>query len=130
PALCDRLEACDAGFLSDGTTRLHTADGTRISHNVPSSFAERSVVPANTVFPVDATLPLEQVALLGCAVMTGVGAVLNTARVRPGDSVAVIGCGAVGLSAVQGARIAGAGSIGAVDVVPAKLELARDLGAT
>ena len=130
PALCERLEAFDAGFLSDGTTRFHTGDGTRISHNVPSSFAERSVVPANTVFSVDAALPLEQVALLGCAVMTGVGAVLNTANVRPGDAVVVIGCGGVGLSAIQGARIAGAGTIVAVDVVPAKLEIAKELGAT
>jgi S-(hydroxymethyl)glutathione dehydrogenase/alcohol dehydrogenase len=130
PALCERQEAFDAGFLSDGTTRFHTADGTRISHNVPSSFAERSVVPANTVFPVDPALPLEQVALLGCAVMTGVGAVLNTAGVQPGDSAVVIGCGGVGLSAIQGARIAGAGTIVAVDVQPAKLELAKELGAT
>ena len=130
PALCERLEAFDAGFLSDGTTRFHTADGTRIFHNVPSSFAERSVVPANTVFPVDAALPLEQVALLGCAVITGVGAVLNTAEVQPGDSILVIGCGGVGLSAIQGARIAGAGTIVAVDVVPAKLEIAKELGAT
>jgi S-(hydroxymethyl)glutathione dehydrogenase/alcohol dehydrogenase len=130
PALCERLEAFDAGFLADGTARFRTADGTRIHHNVPSSFAERSVVPAGTVFRVDDSLPLEQVALLGCAVMTGVGAVLNTAKVRPGDAVAVIGCGGVGLSAIQGARIAGAATIVAVDVVPAKLELAKELGAT
>jgi Zn-dependent alcohol dehydrogenase len=130
PALCQHLEAFDAGYLSDGTTRFHTDDGTPIRHNVPSSFAERSVVPANTVFAVDATLPLEQVALLGCAVMTGVGAVLNTAKARPGDSVVVIGCGGVGLSAIQGARVAGARTIVAVDVVPAKLEIAQELGAT
>ena len=68
------------GFLSDGTTRYCSM---RIHHNVPSSHAERSVVPATTLFPVDPALPLEQVALLGCAVMTGVGAVLNTAKVRP-----------------------------------------------
>jgi Zn-dependent alcohol dehydrogenase len=67
---------------------------------------------------------------MGCAVMTGVGAVLNTARVRPGDTVAVVGCGGVGLNVVQGARIAGAATIIAVDVVAAKLELARELGAT
>jgi S-(hydroxymethyl)glutathione dehydrogenase/alcohol dehydrogenase len=130
PVLCERQAVFDAGFLADGTTRFRTSDGTRIHHNVPSSFAERSVVPANTAFAVDAALPLEQVALLGCAVMTGVGAVMNTAKVRPGDTVAVIGCGGVGLSAIQGARIAGAGSIVAVDVVPAKLELAKELGAT
>ena len=78
PVVCERLSVFDEGFLGDGTTRFSHA-GTRIHHNVPSSFAERSVVPANTVFPVDPSLPLEQVALLGCAVMTGVGAVLNTA---------------------------------------------------
>jgi Zn-dependent alcohol dehydrogenase len=130
PALCERLRPFDAGFLADGTTRFHTAAGERIHHNVPSSFAERAVVPANTAIVVDAALPLEQVALLGCAVMTGVGAVINTARVEPGSSVLVVGCGGVGLSIVQGARIAGASTIVAVDVVPAKLELARELGAT
>jgi S-(hydroxymethyl)glutathione dehydrogenase / alcohol dehydrogenase len=129
PVVCERLAVFDEGFLGDGTTRFSHA-GTRIHHNVPSSFAERSVVPANTVFPVDPSLPLEQVALLGCAVMTGVGAVLNTAKVRPGDSVLVIGCGGVGLSAIQGARIAGASPIVAVDVVEPKLEIAKELGAT
>jgi S-(hydroxymethyl)glutathione dehydrogenase/alcohol dehydrogenase len=129
PALCERLEAFDAGFLADGTTRFHVGSE-RIHHNVPSSFAERVVVPANTAIPVDPALPLEQVALLGCAVMTGVGAVFNTARVPPHASVAVIGCGGVGLSVVQGARIAGASPIVAIDVVAAKLELAKDLGAS
>jgi len=128
PVLCERLGPFEAGFLADGTTRFHRGD-VRIHHNVPSSFAERSVVPAGTAIKVDPALPLEQVALLGCAVMTGVGAVRNTARVRPGESVVVIGCGAVGLSAIQGARIAGASPIVAVDVIPAKLELARVLGA-
>jgi S-(hydroxymethyl)glutathione dehydrogenase/alcohol dehydrogenase len=128
PALCERLGVFDAGFLADGTTRFHRGDA-RVHHNVPSSFAELSVVPASTAIKVDPALPLEQVALLGCAVMTGVGAVRNTAGVLPGDSVVVIGCGAVGLSVIQGARIAGASPIVAVDVVPAKLELARSLGA-
>jgi S-(hydroxymethyl)glutathione dehydrogenase/alcohol dehydrogenase len=128
PVLCERLGPFDAGFLADGTTRFHRGDA-RVHHNVPSSFSERSVVPASTAIKVDPALPLEQVALLGCAVMTGVGAVRNTAGVRPGESVVVIGCGAVGLSAIQGARIAGASPIVAVDVVPAKLELARSLGA-
>ncbi|HYG72778.1 MAG TPA: Zn-dependent alcohol dehydrogenase [Actinomycetota bacterium] len=129
PALCERLTTFDAGFLADGTTRFHVGDE-RIHHNVPSSFAERVVVPANAAVAVDPALPLDEVALLGCAVMTGVGAVINTARMRPGDTCVVIGCGGVGLSVVQGARIAGASSIVAVDVVPAKLELARELGAT
>ncbi len=129
PARCERLQAFDDGYLADGTTRFAKGD-LRIKHNVPSSFAERSVVPATTAIKVDPTIPLEHVALLGCAVMTGVGAVLNTARVRPGESVVVIGCGGVGQSVIQGARIAGAFPIVAVDVVPAKLELARELGAT
>ena len=129
PARCERLGPFDDGFLGDGTTRFHLGDAP-IHVNVPSSFAERSVVPATTVFPVDPALPLDQVALLGCAVMTGVGAVLNTAEVRPGASVVVVGCGGVGLSVVQGARLAGASPIVAVDVVPAKLELATALGAT
>jgi S-(hydroxymethyl)glutathione dehydrogenase/alcohol dehydrogenase len=118
----------DAGFLSDGTTPFHLQEAP-IHINVPSSFAERSVVPASTAFKVDPVLPLEQVALLGCAVMTGVGAVRNTAGVRANESVVVIGCGAVGLSAIQGARIAGAAPIVAVDVVPHKLALATSLGA-
>jgi S-(hydroxymethyl)glutathione dehydrogenase / alcohol dehydrogenase len=129
PNLCERMDRFDAGRLADGTTRMR-ADGADVHHNVPSSFAERAVVPANTAIPVDPDIPLDQVALLGCAVMTGVGAVLNTARVRPGQSVAVVGCGGVGLSAVQGARIAGASPIVAIDVVDAKLALARELGAT
>jgi Zn-dependent alcohol dehydrogenase len=129
PALCEGLGAFDAGFLADGTTRFHAGE-LRIHHNVPSSFAERSVIPANTAIRVDPSLPLEQVALLGCAVMTGVGAVRNTAGVRTGDSVVVVGCGGVGLSAIQGARIAGASPIVAVDVVPDKLELASELGAS
>jgi S-(hydroxymethyl)glutathione dehydrogenase / alcohol dehydrogenase len=129
PNLCERMQAFDAGLLADGTTRMRVR-GVDIHHNVPSSFAELAVVPANTAIAVDPDLPLEQVALLGCAVMTGVGAVLNTARVRPGQSVAVVGCGGVGISAVQAARIAGASEIVAVDVVDAKLDLARALGAT
>ena len=129
PARCERLGAFDAGFLADRTTRF-SVGGTRIHHNVPSSFAERSVIPASTAIRVDPSLPLEQVALLGCAVMTGVGAVLNTARVRPGASVVVVGCGGVGLSAIQGARIAGAEPIVAVDIVRPKLDLALKLGAT
>ena len=129
PNLCERMQTFDEGRLADGTSRMH-ADGVDVSHNVPSSFAERAVVPANTAIAIDPSLPLEQAALLGCAVMTGVGAILNTARVRPGQSVAVVGCGGVGLSAIQGARIAGASSIVAIDVVPAALEHARALGAT
>jgi Zn-dependent alcohol dehydrogenase len=115
--------------LADGTCRLHK-DGLRIHHYNTSSFAERSVVPAQTAIPVDPDLPLTELALMGCAVMTGVGAALNTAAVRPGDTAAVVGCGGVGLNVVQGCAIGGASTIVAVDVVPAKLELALELGAT
>lgn len=129
PALCDNLDWSNAGTMMDGSTRFHRGD-VRLLHNTASSFAERTVVPAQTVVPVDPSLPLTELALLGCAVMTGTGAVLNTAAVRPGESVAVVGCGGVGLSVVQGARIASADTIIAVDPVASKLGLARRLGAT
>jgi S-(hydroxymethyl)glutathione dehydrogenase/alcohol dehydrogenase len=128
PNRCENTAWYDAA-LEDGTCRFHS-DGEPVHHYNTSSFAERSVVPARTAVRVDPALPLSELALMGCAVMTGVGAALNTARVRPGDTVAVVGCGGVGLNVVQGARIAGATTIVAVDVVPAKLELARELGAT
>lgn len=128
PNRCENTAWYDS-TMEDGTCRLH-ADGRLVHHYNTSSFAQRSVVPARTAVKVDPELPLEELALIGCAVMTGVGAVLNTAGVRPGDTVAVVGCGGVGLNVVQGARIAGAGAIVAIDLVPAKLELARELGAT
>jgi S-(hydroxymethyl)glutathione dehydrogenase / alcohol dehydrogenase len=128
PNICENTAWYDA-TMEDGTCRFHL-NGADVHHYNTSSFAERSVVPARTAVKVDKALPLSELALMGCAVMTGVGAVLNTARVRPGDTVAVVGCGGVGLNVVQGARIAGAAAIVAIDVVPAKLSLARDLGAT
>jgi S-(hydroxymethyl)glutathione dehydrogenase/alcohol dehydrogenase len=95
-----------------------------------AGFAEETVVSARAVLPVPDEVPLEQAALVGCAVMTGVGAVLNTAKVRAGQSVLVVGLGGVGLSVVQGARLAGASTIIAVDRSADKLELARSMGAT
>jgi S-(hydroxymethyl)glutathione dehydrogenase/alcohol dehydrogenase len=95
-----------------------------------SGFAERMLLHENALVKIRDEMPLEQAALIGCGVTTGVGAALNTAKIAPGSSVAVIGCGGVGLSALQGARIAGAGRIIAVDTVPWKLELARKLGAS
>jgi S-(hydroxymethyl)glutathione dehydrogenase/alcohol dehydrogenase len=95
-----------------------------------AGFAEETVVSARAVLPVPDGVPLEHAALVGCAVMTGVGAVLNTAKVRAGQSVLVVGLGGVGLSVVQGARLADAGTIIAVDRAPEKLELARSMGAT
>jgi S-(hydroxymethyl)glutathione dehydrogenase/alcohol dehydrogenase len=94
------------------------------------TMAEMATVPANAAVKLPADAPLDRCALLGCAVMTGVGAVFNTAQVAPGSSVAVFGAGGVGLNAVQGAAIAGAERIVAVDAQPSKLEMARKFGAT
>jgi S-(hydroxymethyl)glutathione dehydrogenase/alcohol dehydrogenase len=94
------------------------------------TFAEEMIVPEAAVIKVDADIPLSVVSLIGCGVMTGVGAAINTADIRPGTSVCVIGCGGVGIAAIQGARIAGAADIVAVDTVPAKLEMAKKFGAT
>lgn len=118
------------GTLFDGSPRL-SVDGQSCFHYLGvSSYAERAVVPASGAVKVRPDAPLDVIAIVGCAVATGVGAVRNTAQVWPDATVAVIGCGGVGLSCVQGARLAGASRIVAVDLVPAKLELARTLGAT
>ncbi len=118
------------GTLADGTSRL-SLNGTTLHHfNSVSSFARHAVVPESVAVKIRDDVPLDTVALVGCAVLTGCGAVLNTAGVREGASVAVWGCGGVGLNIVQGARLAGAAQIVAVDVRPEKLELARELGAT
>ena len=95
-----------------------------------STYAEQMLVHENSVVKVDDDVPFEPLALIGCGVTTGVGAALNTARVEPGSTVAVLGCGGVGLSIIQGARIGGAGRIIAVDTVETKLGLALELGAT
>jgi S-(hydroxymethyl)glutathione dehydrogenase / alcohol dehydrogenase len=95
-----------------------------------SSFAERMLVHENALVKIRPDMPLDRAAVIGCAVMTGFGAVLHTAKVAAGSDVAVIGCGGVGLSAINGAAISGARSILAIDRVPAKLELARKFGAT
>ena len=95
-----------------------------------SSFAEQMLVHENSMVKIDPDIPLDRAALVGCGVMTGVGAVFNAAKVEPGATVAVIGCGGVGLSAVNGAALAGAERIIAIDTVASKLEVARELGAT
>ena len=118
------------GVLYDGTTRFHQA-GERIYHYLSvSSFAEEVVVPESGAIAVHADAPLDVLALVGCGVATGVGAVQRTAAVPEGATVAVIGCGGVGLSVVQGARLAKAGRVIAVDLDPARGELARTFGAT
>jgi S-(hydroxymethyl)glutathione dehydrogenase/alcohol dehydrogenase len=132
PAQCRVAATVTAphGVLFDGTSRL-SMDGQPLYHYLAvSSFAERAVVPASGAIKIREDAPLDTVALIGCAVATGVGSVQNTAAVPAGATVAVIGCGGVGLSCVQGARLAGAARILAVDLVPHKLELAQRLGAT
>jgi S-(hydroxymethyl)glutathione dehydrogenase / alcohol dehydrogenase len=132
PNLCEPSgERSFAGVLMDGTSRLEWPGVGPVKHFLHvSCFAERCVVPAAAAVPIGADLPLWQAALVGCAVVTGVGAVRNAARVAPGQSVCVIGCGGVGLQVVAGASLAGAGRIVAVDRDPAKLALARARGAT
>ena len=95
-----------------------------------SSFAELILVHEHALAKIDSEMPLDRAALIGCAVTTGLGAVFNTARIEPGSTVAVIGCGGIGLNAIQGARIAGAARIIAVDIHTAKLGMAREFGAT
>jgi alcohol dehydrogenase len=131
PTLCaEAIAANTEGRLLGGGSRLRGADGPVHHHLGVSAFGERIVVSRSSAIVVDPSIPLETAALFGCAAVTGVGAVLNTARVRPGDSVAVFGLGGVGLAAVMGAAVAGAAPIVAVDPVAAKRELALELGAT
>ena len=118
------------GVLHDGTSRWRRGDEVVHHYLGVSSFAERVVVPASGAIRIRPDAPLDVVAIVGCAVATGVGAVRNTAQVPAGANVAVIGCGGVGLSVVQGARLAGAARIVATDVAPEKLEVAARLGAT
>lgn len=127
PYLCSKKNVVRP---KDGPQRL-SRDGEPVWQCFDSSsFAERMLVHEHAVVKIDAEVPLTTAALLGCGVTTGLGAVFNTAEVRPGETVAVVGCGGIGLNAVQGAAIAGAGRIIAVDLVPNKLELAERLGAT
>ncbi|SDG99398.1 S-(hydroxymethyl)glutathione dehydrogenase / alcohol dehydrogenase [Leifsonia sp. 98AMF] len=131
-ARCQKVATIVApkGVLFDGTSRL-SRDGETIHHYLGvSSFAEEVVVPASGAVKVRDDAPLDVIAVVGCAVATGVGAVLNTAAVEPGSTVAVIGCGGVGLNVVQGARLAGAERIVAIDVLPDKTQMALQFGAT
>ena len=132
PQLCETsMSAIGTDMMFDGTTRLARADGSPVYHYLSSAvFAEEAVVPAGGAIKIRDDAPLETVSIIGCAVATGFGAVVNTARMEWGSTVAVIGCGAVGLSAIQGARLSAATRIIAVDVVPGKLEAARAFGAT
>jgi S-(hydroxymethyl)glutathione dehydrogenase/alcohol dehydrogenase len=132
-ARCQKVATIVApkGVLFDGTSRLSREGDESMHHYLGvSSFAEEVVVPASGAVKIRDDAPLDVMALVGCAVATGVGAVLNTAAVEPGSTVVVIGCGGVGLNVVQGARLAGAERIIAIDVRPEKTALATQFGAT
>src|SRR4030081_1630989 len=116
--------------MHDGTARVHRNGQDLSVLGRMGSFAERVVVPAEQVVPVRKDVSMEVLALIGCAVTTGVGAVINAAKVEPGSTVAVIGCGGVGLNVIQGAALVSAGRIIAVDLLENKLEYARQFGAT
>lgn len=132
PYLCEPGQAANrAGTLLGGAIRWRDAKGQPVHHHLGvSTFSEYTVVNEASVVPIDPDLPLDKAALFGCAVITGVGAVVNTARVEPGSSVAIFGMGGVGLSAVMGARLSGAWPVIGVDILEDKLELARRAGAT
>ncbi len=130
PALCEPGAVANGeGTLFSGARRLHK-NGTAIHHHVGiSAFAEYAVCSQNSLIKIDSSLPFEEAALFGCAVLTGVGAAVNTAAVAPGTSVAVVGLGGVGLNAMLGARLCGARQVIAIDVHDDKLKIARQLGA-
>ncbi|MFN8521561.1 MAG: Zn-dependent alcohol dehydrogenase [Chloroflexota bacterium] len=130
PILCEGYDGGPRGSMLDGTYRVH-----RNGEDIPvmgrlGGFAEYAIMPAQQVQPISAKVGMDVLALIGCAVTTGVGAVLNTAKVEPGSTVAVIGCGGVGLNVVQGAVIAGASRIIAIDLLDNKLDYAGTFGAT
>jgi len=132
PALCEPGAAANvAGTLLNGYRRLHRTDGSLLNHQVGvSCFAEFAVVSRGTLVKIDAELPLDIAAIFGCAVLTGVGAAINSARISLGATVAIVGLGGVGLAALLGAHAAGARQIIAIDRLDQKLELAYTLGAT
>jgi alcohol dehydrogenase len=131
PALCEPAAAANAaGTLLSGARRLSGPHGAIHHHLGCSAFADHAVVSRRSLVKIDPDLPFEEAALFGCAVLTGVGAVVNTAKVPAGASVAVIGLGGVGLAALLGAVAAGASRIVALDLAEDKLSMARTLGAT
>src|SRR5689334_819598 len=132
PALCERgVVSNTAGTLLSGERRIFSGDGKPINHHMGcSAFAEYAVVSRRSAVKVPNDLPLDEAALFGCAVLTGVGAVINTAQVRAGTTVAVVGLGGVGLASLLGAVACGARQVVAVDLSDEKLALARELGAT
>ncbi len=130
--LCERFSTTTfKGCMFDGTSRLKTLDGLELKHMLgAATMAEYIVINECSAMPFPEDVPFEIAAIIGCAVATGVGAVLNTAHARAGQSAAVIGCGGIGLSAVQGCKLAGCHPIVALDLVDSKLAFADRLGAT
>ena len=128
---CARLMEVDfSGMMKDGTSRLRKGDETIFHFFCQSSFAEYAIAHEEFVVKVPKDVPLEVLAPLGCGASTGLGAAINKAKVELGDKVAVFGCGGVGLSAIMGAKVAGASMIFAVDILDYKLEAAKECGAT
>lgn len=131
PILCEPFTRHQPrGLLLDGSSRMRRGGRTVHHYSVTSTHAELTVVPESGAIPISGEMPFDRACIIGCGVMTGVGAVVRKARVEPGSSVAVIGCGAVGLNALQGARLAGAGMIVALDIGSDRLERAKAFGAT
>ncbi len=132
PQVCELAAATKGkGHLMSGGSRLKSKDGEILNHHTGiSCMSEFAVVDRGSIVVIDKSIPLDDAALFGCAVMTGVGAVINTARIRPGDSLAIIGLGGVGLNGIMGAKLGGAEIIIAIDIDPSKFEKARELGAT
>jgi alcohol dehydrogenase len=129
PALCEPATVANAkAVFKDGTTRLHQGS-TRIHHHSGvAGFAEYSVLPEEALVKIDKSIPFEHAALFGCGVVTGVGAVINSAEAKPGQFIAVVGLGGVGLSAVLAALAIGAGKVLALDLSQEKLQFAKELG--
>src|SRR5690606_34074311 len=129
--LCQAIRVTQGqGLMPDGTSRF-SKNGKQILHFMgTSTFSEYTVLPEIAVAKISKEAPLEKVCLLGCGITTGIGAVINTAKVQPGSTVAIFGLGGVGLSCIQGAVMAKAGRIIAVDINPGKEQMARALGAT
>jgi S-(hydroxymethyl)glutathione dehydrogenase/alcohol dehydrogenase len=138
---CGHCESCLTGHMSlcvnpetkrdaDEEPRLSQGGSTIHQFANLSSFAEQMLIHEHALVKIDRDMPLDRAALIGCGVTTGVGAVFHTAKVEPGSTVAVIGCGGVGLSCINGAALAGAGKIIAVDMIDSKLEMAKTFGAT
>ena len=129
PRMCD-LTTRPRHLLHDGTTRFRKGSQEIFQMHQLGTFSERAIVPQLSLIPIRKDAPLDVVCLVSCGVMTGAGAVMNRAKIEPGSTVAVWGCGGIGLNAIQMASIMGASKVIAVDVFPQKLEWSREFGAT